>query len=511
MAEGGENAGGPYTRRIQCDDADRDHGNGEESGMKMYLKTFIILECAVLAFMGIFYYSCGEALYIRESDGCVAEFPATGDIGELKDGDVLEQIFTSQMDLVDAVGVLVSNYGKPLQGSLHVRVEDAADRRLITEQTFAAGELGVNQYVWLSTGGVRKPRGRQVRVTCTSDGIPGSAPTVLYTVEDGLKNADVAKDAGLFLNGEPVAGTMCIVLQGRDIVWTGPNYWKLTLAAALFAAAMYAVAVCRRKNGRRSWFFLLLDVLKKYGFLIRQLVARDFKVRYKRSVLGVFWSFLNPLLTMVVQYIVFSQLFRSDIENYPVYLLSGLVVFNFFSEGVGQALGSIVGNASLITKVYIPKYIYPVTRVLSSGINLLMSLAPLMIAALLTGEQFTKAYWMLPYILGCVMVFTAGLGMILAAGMAFFRDIQFLWGILSMLWMYLTPLFYPVSIVPEGFRGAVLHNPMYVFVGAVRDIVMEGMAPRPMVFFQCTWIALVMLAIGSLVFKKTQDRFVFYI
>lgn len=477
-----------------------------------YWKLWVFLECAVLAFLGLFYYSCGEALYIRKSDGCVAEFPATGDIGELTDGMLVEQIFTSQMDLMDAVGVMVSNYGRPLEGSLHVRVEDAADRHLITEQTFPAGEIGINQYVWLDTGGgVQMARGRQVRVLCTSDGASGSAPTVLYTVEEGLKNADMVKDAGLFLNGERINGTMCMVLQGRDYVWTGPHYWYLVLAATLFVAVGYAVAVCRRKSGRRSWFFVLLDVLGKYGFLIRQLVARDFKVRYKRSVLGVFWSFLNPLLMMVVQYIVFSQLFRSDIENYPVYLLSGLVVFNFFSEGVGQALGSIVGNASLITKVYIPKYIYPVTRVLSSGINLLMSLAPLMIAAFLTGEQFTKAYLMLPYLLVCVMVFTTGLGMVLAAGMAFFRDIQFLWGILSMLWMYLTPIFYPVSIVPEGFRGAVLSNPMYVFVDAVREIVMEATVPRPVIFFQCTWMALLMLCVGSVVFKKTQDRFVFYI
>ena len=124
---------------------------------------------------------------------------------------------------------------------------------------------------------------------------------------------------------------------------------------------------------------------------------------------------------------------------------AGWLCLIFFNEGVGQALSSIVGNAALITKVYLPKYIYPVTRVLSSGINLLMSLAPLLLAAFLTGEKMTAAYLMLPYILGCVMVFTIGLGMALAAGMTFFRDIQFLWGVLSMLWMYLTPLFYPVS------------------------------------------------------------------
>lgn len=157
-------------------------------------------------------------------------------------------------------------------------------------------------------------------------------------------------------------------------------------------AVLYGIECSRDKRGKTTVLFNMLFVLKKYKFLIKQLVKRDFKVRYKRSVLGVFWSFLNPLLMMIVQYVVFSQLFKSDIENYPVYLLSGTVIFNFFNEGVGQSLTSIVGNAPLITKVYLPKYIYPVTRVFSSGINLLMSLIPLIIAALITGEKITWAF-----------------------------------------------------------------------------------------------------------------------
>jgi len=264
-------------------------------------------------------------------------------------------------------------------------------------------------------------------------------------------------------------------------------------------------------RGKTSYFFAVFGVLKKYGFLIRQLVSRDFKTRYKRSVLGVFWSLLNPLLTMMVQYIVFSTLFKSDIDNYPVYLLTGLVAFNFFTEGVGQALTSIVGNASLITKVYLPKYVYPVTRVLSSGINLLMSLIPLLLAAVITKEPFTKAYLMAPYFLVCVVVFTTGFGMIMASAMTFFRDMQFLWGILSMLWMYLTPVFYPISIVEVESRKYFGYNPMLHYVNALRSIVMDGTTPRPAEFAVCTLWAAVVLALGCVIFKKTQDKFVFYI
>ncbi len=475
-------------------------------------KFFFALELILFAFLGIFYFSCGQELYVRESDGNVDEFYATNDVGELTQGMSAAQIYTSQMDIIDAVGVMASNYGRDLTSEFYIRCEDVTDGHLLAEQTFAADTIGINQYVYLQIpGGIEEKRGNQVKITCASSGMPGNAPTVLYNIENKLENEDAARNAQMFINDGASAGTMCIAVKGRNYVWTGPNYWKLALLAASLLAVVYIMEAVRAKKGKATFLFGGMYVWDKYRFLIRQLVQRDFKVRYKRSVLGVFWSFLNPLLMMTVQYIIFSQLFQSDIDNYPVYLLSGLVVFNFFQEGVGQALGAIVGNASLITKVYIPKYIYPVTRVLSSAINLLMSLIPLVIAALITGEQVTKSYLMLPYILLCVMVFTTGLGMILAAAMTFFRDIQFLWGIISMLWMYLTPLFYPVSIIPDGFRTIVLNNPMYCFVGAVRSIVMEAVAPRPMVFCQCTLLAFAMLLVGCVIFKKTQDKFVFYI
>lgn len=476
------------------------------------IKMFFVLEGMVLAFLAIFYISCGQALYSRDSLGNEAGFYGTDMTGELTKGMEVTQTYTSQMDRIDAVGIMVSDYGKALTSKLYIRCEDITDGRLIAEQEFSGSELGTNEYVWLRMAeGMEVRRGNQVKITCTSDGMPGDSPTILYSGQPKPENKKLLSGALLTIDGKLTEGMMCLRLEGRDNVWTGPNYWKIVCLALVFTAALYVTELRRRRQGKWSILFGTMDVLKKYGFLIRQLVQRDFKVRYKRSILGVFWSLLNPLLMMIVQYMVFSQLFQSDIDNYPVYLLSGLVVFNFFSEGVGQALSSIVGNASLITKVYIPKYIYPVTRVLLSGINLIMSLVPLMIAALLTGEQITKAYIMLPYILCCVMVFTIGFGMALAAGMTFFRDIQFLWGVLSMLWMYLTPLFYPVSILPDHFKQIVLANPMYCFVGAVRSIVIDGTAPQPRVFCACTLAALAMLTVGSVIFKKTQDQFVFYI
>ena len=462
-----------------------------------YLKIFLIIECVLLIFLGIFYFSAGRSLYERDSDGNVAEFNATNDVGELTQGATVEQIYTSQMDLLDSIGVMVSDYGKSINHGVEIQCENLSKGQILAKKTFSADEFEVNQYVYLNIAdGVKVDRGDQIKISCTSDGEAGDAPTVLYNVENKLENPDVARDAQFIVNGNVVPGTMCIAVNGRNYVWTGPNYWKLVLLAVVLVAVLYGIECSCDKRGKTTILFNLLFVLKKYKFLIKQLVKRDFKVRYKRSVLGVFWSFLNPLLMMIVQYVVFSQLFKSDIENYPVYLLSGTVIFNFFNEGVGQSLTSIVGNAPLITKVYLPKYIYPVTRVFSSGINLLMSLIPLIIAALITGEKITWAYLMLPYILICVMIFTMGFGMILAAAMTFFRDMQFLW-ILMAIRLTLAQL--------------VLNNPMYYFVNAFRTIILEGITPRPVVFCQCTVVALVMLGIGSLIFKKTQDKFIFYI
>lgn len=480
--------------------------------IQWYVKIFIIIELVVLCFTGIFYFSCGRSLYERESDGNISEIGATNDTGELLTGGSIEQTYTSQMDRITAVGVMVSNYGQPFDSHLTVQCEDATENRLIAEQTFDVAEVGVNQYIYLALPEQTDIlRGNLVKITVTSDAESGNAPTVLYNIGYEFERSEVGAGAAFMVNGQPVPGTMCISVQGDNYVWTGPNYWKLVCAAAFLVALVYWLLVARVWRGRTSYFFAAFSIWKKYGFLIKQLVSRDFKTRYKRSVLGVCWSLLNPLLMMTVQYIIFSQLFKSDIENYVVYILSGMIVFNFFNEGVSVALVSIIGNASLITKVYLPKYIYPITRVLSSVINLLMSMIPLLIAVLLTGEEITCAYLMLPYIFICVIIFTMGVGMIMAAATTFFRDMQFLWGIISMVWMYVTPLFYPISIVPKELMVFFEANPMYHYVSAVRSVILSGVTPRPMEFVVCTLWAMVMMVIGCFIFKKTQDKFIFYI
>lgn len=457
----------------------------------------------IVLMLVVFYWAAGEQLFYRVSDGnrsinygdCLTE--------ELVAGTYVDQYFVSGMDRIESIGVLLTSNGKSISSDVHITLTDITTGQELMEKNISASEIGVNTYHYLELGeGILGTRNHQLRLTMYSEnGMTGNAATGVYD------NGIVADDMALIINGTEVYGTLSYSITGSDDVWTGHAYPMWSLYLIVILSVIFWICVYRFEHGKREFVFETFFIIKRYRFLIEQIVNRDFKVKYKRSLLGVFWSFLNPLLTMIVQYVVFSQLFRQDIENYPVYLLAGTVIFNFFTEGVSLSLGSIVGNAALITKVYVPKYIYPVTRVLSSLINLLISMIPLMFAVLITGEEINKSYLLIPIILICVLVFTIGLGMLLSSLMVFFRDIQFLWNIISMLWMYMTPLFYPESIVPKEFVFMHTYNPMYYYVKAFRSIVLDGVSPEPKMYVLCVIMALGSLAIGAFVFKKTQDQF----
>lgn len=216
--------------------------------------------------------------------------------------------------------------------------------------------------------------------------------------------------------------------------------------------------------GRQNHLLRLQADVRRYGFLIEQLVRRNFNTKYRQSILGVLWSFLNPLLTMLVQYLVFSTLFRSAIDHFPVYLISGIIVFSFFTECVTLGMDAIVMNASLITKVAIPKLIFPFSRALSSLINFLISLLPLLLLMLLTGVRVSPALLLLPLMIALLFLFALGVTLVMATLNVFFRDTRFLWSVISLLWTYATPIFYPDTIWPEGLRGIFHLNPMYQLI-----------------------------------------------
>ena len=249
----------------------------------------------------------------------------------------------------------------------------------------------------------------------------------------------------------------------------------------------------------------------KYRYLLQNLITRDFKLKYRRSVLGVAWSILNPLLMMLLQTLVFSYMFRYDIPNFPLYLICGNTMFNFFNESTNMGMGSVLGNASLIKKVYIPKFIFPISRVLSSFVNLLFSLAAIVLVMLITRSPF---YWTILLVwvpLLLLLVFCCGMAVLLSALAVYFRDLQYLYGIVTMAWMYATPLFYPLSALPPFMIPLIKLNPLYHYINCMRCLVVYGTVPGPNTWIACIGCAAVMMAVGLAAFRKLQRNFILYL
>lgn len=259
-------------------------------------------------------------------------------------------------------------------------------------------------------------------------------------------------------------------------------------------------------------FFKRLGGFYKYRFLMRQLVLKDIKLKYRRSFLGYLWSILNPLMIMVIMVIVFSNMFRSDIESFPVYLIIGQTLFNFMSESTTQAIFSITGNAALLKKTYVPKYVFTVSKITSAFVNTLFAMGALVVVFVVCGVTPNIYYLLIPLILLQEYIFCLGLGMLLAQSSVFFRDIQYIYNALITAWMYLTPMFYPITLLPDTLRRLVMTlNPMYFYITEFRQIVLENRMPDPYLLVAGTVAALVVLVVGTGAFLKTQDKFILYI
>lgn len=427
---------------------------------------------------------------------------------------VLEQTFVSECDRITGITLLGTNYGRDVDDELQLAVLDGSGQTVASATLHTAGLPDSSRWsipVEDSTGG---HRGETLTLWVTSAaGSTGRAISLFYgdTVSVGKYELDVPVEHPLSVNGNTVSGQLCLSVSGENRYPLAQYYWH-TMVALLGLLLLFCwwMIECDRR-GRSNLVLRLLSAAARYRFLLKQLVQRDFKTKYKRSILGVLWSFMNPLLTMMVMYIVFSTLFKSNIVNFPVYLLSGIVCWNFFSEVTGSCLTSITGNTALITKVYVPKYMYPLSRTISSTVNLGLSLIPLVIVMMLTGTRLTVRILLLPFPIICLFLFSFGMGLLLASMMVFFRDTQFLWGVISILWMYLTPIFYDAEIIPAQYMTLYKMNPLYHIIRIMRILLINGVSPEPKAYLLCAAASLIPLILGALVFKKTQDRFVLYL
>lgn len=440
------------------------------------------------------------------------------DCGELVDGSVIRQYLDVTTDELYSVELILGTYGRANTGTLNVKIIDPETSEMLTSGTLDISAVSDNTYqgIWLNEP-VRGYKGKSVLLEVSTVGCnPGNAITLYYgnSVSAGrfTISGDMLDLKYATLNGSELNGQLCFASVGRTYSNAIIYYWGI--ATIIFAiAAVYTLAWGWKGyvSGNHNAVYVICAIMGKYSFLLRQLVSRDFKVKYKRSVLGMAWSFLNPLLTMAVQYVVFSTLFKSNIPNYVVYLLTGIIFFNYFSETVSLGMTSITGNASLINKVYLPKYIYPVSKVFSSFINFALSLIPLFLVMLFTGTRFHLSMILLVYDLICFIGFVIGMVLILSTLMVFFRDVQFLWSVLSMVWMYLTPIFYPASIIPERFLTLYKMNPMYQYITFARIVIIDGVSPGPTGYLWCLLCAIVSLTFGIIIFKKQKEKFILYI
>ena len=246
----------------------------------------------------------------------------------------------------------------------------------------------------------------------------------------------------------------------------------------------------------------------KFRPLLNELVARDIKIKYRRSVLGVLWTLLNPLMMMIVLSVVFSNLFKFDVEYFPIYLLSGQVIFNFYSEATNTAMSSILGSASLIKKVYVPNYLFVLARICSSVINLLAAFFALIVVMLAMRVElhYTVFLVFVPIIL--LVLFSFGIGLLLSAIVVKFRDIMHLYSVFVTALMYLTPVIYPMSILPEWLEKIVKLNPLTNYLTMFRDVMINnhvfGVADLCIGVIE----AAVAIVIGLYVFYRNQDNFI---
>lgn len=424
------------------------------------------------------------------------------------DGYVLEQTFRMSTDTLEQIR-LTPEVGAGSTGTVQMSLNDGQETlfsRTLETEGWKSGETVTVDLAdeLLASNASELTLGLEIQ----GEGIRFWMGNSMST---GKMDVTVQSDYPLMVNGEVKDGQLVMVLRGSRAI--GGKKWFWPVAGVLWglSSLLILVTVKRRGTANPGKINRGVELCRQYKYLLKTLVVRDFKVRYKASVLGMLWSFLNPLLMTFVYYFVFSTIFKSSIENFPVYLMSGIVLYNYFSEATNLGMQSIVGNAGLITKVYMPKYIFPISKALSSAINLAISLIPLLIMMAITGVGFHKSLLLLPLVILFLVVFCIGVSLILSACMVYFRDIQFLWGILLTILNFFSPIFYPESIIPAKFLRLYHLNPLYQYLYFMRTIILGGISPTPVTYLYCALASGVTLAVGLLVFRRAQSRFVLHL
>ncbi len=245
---------------------------------------------------------------------------------------------------------------------------------------------------------------------------------------------------------------------------------------------------------------------KQYAFVVRQLTARELKRKYTRSFLGIFWSVLNPLLSMAVLSLIFSQLFRRSIENYPIYYLTGYILWQTFTGATTAALTTLVDNKMLLLKVKFPMELFVMTRVYTALINLGYSLIAYAVMLMVFGVTLKWTMLFSPLIIFCLFLFSLGMSYILAAAYVFFGDIKHLYTVILTLWMYCSAIFYPAEQLQGPIQLVIRNNPLFILINCLRKAVMYGELPLPVEIAQMLLWGFGVYLIGSYIFRRSKNK-----
>ena len=251
--------------------------------------------------------------------------------------------------------------------------------------------------------------------------------------------------------------------------------------------------------------------LSVHKFLFQELVKRDFTLKYKRTVLGMMWSILSPLINLMITWIILSRFFGANIDHYVVFLFIGQIIFSYFTDATNLGMTSLIENAGIFTKVNVPKYLFLFSKNVSCIINFSLTLILLLCAILIEGLPITWKYITLFYPIICLTFFNIGVGLILSALFVFFRDMQYLWGVFTQLLSWLSAIIYKIDTFSYTAQCLFLLNPMYLYIRYFRKIILEDTIPTVQFHLLAGFYAIIVVVIGAWMYKKYNHEFLYYV
>ena len=251
--------------------------------------------------------------------------------------------------------------------------------------------------------------------------------------------------------------------------------------------------------------------IKEYQFLFEELVKRDFKKKYKRTILGMLWSILSPLMMLVILALIFGNFFSHNTEHYIIYLFTGQIVFNYYVESTIEGMNSLSSNAHIFSKINIPKYLFLLSKNISSFINFFLILIIYFIFLIIDDISFNWSFILLFYPITCLILMNIGIGLILSALFIFFKDIEYIYRLFTQIVMYGSAIFYNTDILPPYIQNLFLLNPLYVCIKYIRTVVIQNTIPDIFIHLLLLIYSVILLTVGILIYKKYNYKFIYYI